>query len=106
MAYTKSLEFSPSEIELSEVAKALAHPARVCIVGILLEANTATCGQIVKRLPLSQSTVSQHLKELKDARIVNADARGSSVIYSLNNERWNRSRFIFNDLFKKNPIIN
>jgi hypothetical protein len=41
MAYTKSLEFSPSEIELSEVAKALAHPARVCIVGILLEANSA-----------------------------------------------------------------
>ena len=67
MGATKSYEFSTKENRLAKYAKALAHPARVAILKLLATKATCQCGDIVEELPLSQSTVSQHLKELKEA---------------------------------------
>ena len=65
MAIHKKDAFSQKEQELAEFAKALAHPARIAILKVLAQHNECICGQLVEVLPLAQSTVSQHLKELK-----------------------------------------
>ncbi|HRH55143.1 MAG TPA: metalloregulator ArsR/SmtB family transcription factor, partial [Chitinophagales bacterium] len=67
MGLTKAEEFSVKDNRIANFAKALAHPARVAILRILLKKESCYCGDIVEELPLSQSTVSQHLKELKEA---------------------------------------
>lgn len=63
--------------ELATLAKAIAHPARMQIVRILQSRASATCGELVDELPLAQSTVSQHLAQMKDAGLVGTDGRGA-----------------------------
>src|SRR4051794_18082688 len=69
--------------ELSRLAWALAHPARVKILRILKERATCVCGEIVEALPLAQSTVSQHLKILKGAGLVQGEVEGPKVCYCI-----------------------
>jgi ArsR family transcriptional regulator len=70
--------------ELSQLAWALAHPARVRIMRLLLSQNACLCGEIVDRLPLAQSTVSQHLKILKESGLVQGEVEGPKVCYCVN----------------------
>jgi len=86
MAYTKKDEFTQEEIWIADIAKALSHPARVSILKILSEMNVCMCGDIVELLPLSQSTVSQHLKELKRVGLIKGEIEGPKVCYCLNNK--------------------
>ncbi len=72
--------------QLAEMAKALGHPARVAILRQLAEEGECVCGQIVSALPLAQATVSQHLKVLKDAGLVQGEIDGPRVCYCLNPE--------------------
>jgi DNA-binding transcriptional ArsR family regulator len=83
MAYSKANQFSKDEVLLSNLAKALAHPARIAILKFLASNKTCICGDIVEALPLSQSTVSQHLKELKKAGLIKGDIDGPRVCYCL-----------------------
>ena len=76
--------------ELATLARALSHPARVAIVRYLAEAGTCMCGQIVSVLPLAQATVSQHLKVLKDAGLVQGEVDGPRVCYCVNPETMKR----------------
>lgn len=69
---------------LAEIAKALAHPARVQILRLLLQRERCICGDIVDALPLAQSTVSQHLKQMKQAGLIQGEVEGVSVCYCLN----------------------
>ena len=84
MGITKKLGFSEETIEMSEMLKAFGHPARVEIVRFLLKSPTCICGDIVEFLPLSQSTVSQHLTALKKANIIKGTISGNSICYCLN----------------------
>ena len=70
--------------ELAELARALSHPARVAIVRQLAKRGTCVCGQIVDMLPLAQATVSQHLKTLKDAGLIEGEVDGPRVCYCVN----------------------
>jgi ArsR family transcriptional regulator len=72
------------EEALAELAKALAHPARVRILRLLVERNACVCGDIVDSLPLAQSTVSQHLKVLKDAGLIQGEIDGPRTCYCVN----------------------
>lgn len=72
---------------LAEMCKALAHPARVRILEILLANENCFCGQIVDMLPLAQSTVSQHLKSLKQAGLIIGEIDGPSICYCVDNNR-------------------
>lgn len=83
MAYTKKEEFTKQDIWLADIAKALSHPARIRILKILSELNFCMCGEIVDLLPLSQSTVSQHLKELKRVGLIKGEIEGPKVCYCL-----------------------
>ncbi len=73
-----------SDAELANLAKALAHPARVAILRRLLAQGECVCGEIVEGLPLAQATVSQHLKVLKQAGLISGEVDGPRVCYCVN----------------------
>lgn len=99
MAYSKAKQFSEAEIEIAKIAKALAHPARIAILQFLANCKTCICGDIVSELPLSQSTVSQHLKELKKVGLIKGEIDGSRVCYCLDTGVCQNAMKIFNQLF-------
>lgn len=99
MAIHKRSAFSIEENELAEFAKALGHPARIAILSELARRKTCVCGEIVEVLPLAQSTVSQHLKELKEAGLIQGTVEGVKSCYCINWETFARFRAIFDTFF-------
>ncbi|MBL7928436.1 MAG: winged helix-turn-helix transcriptional regulator [Bacteroidia bacterium] len=99
MGITKAEEFSVKDNRLARIAKAMAHPARVAILRLLAEKKTCICGDIVDELPLSQSTVSQHLKELKESGLIKGDIEGASVCYCLDTDNIIKASAELVDLF-------
>lgn len=83
MPATASSGFADTDRHLAETLKALAHPARLAIVRLLAERDECVCGEIVDDLPLAQSTVSQHLKALKEAGLVQGTVEGRTTCYCL-----------------------
>ena len=88
MGATKTEQFTESQNDLAIIAKALGHPARIAIMEYLLKVDACICGDIVNELPLAQPTVSQHLKELKNAGIIQGTIEGVSVCYCINPVTW------------------
>jgi DNA-binding transcriptional ArsR family regulator len=101
MAFSKKNEFTQDDIWLADVAKALSHPARINILKILTEMNVCMCGDIVDLLPLSQSTVSQHLKELKRVGLIQGDIDGPKVCYCVNNQTLQKAKNELDKLFSQ-----
>ena len=83
MGATKSDSFTLRQNATSALLKALAHPARIAILEYLIKTEACICGDIVNELPLSQPTVSQHLKELKNAGIIKGNVEGKSICYCI-----------------------
>jgi DNA-binding transcriptional ArsR family regulator len=100
MATTKSEEFTVRDNKIARYAKALAHPARVAILKLLIQKQACICGDIVDELPLSQSTVSQHLKELKEAGLIKGDIDGTKVCYCIDEKEWLHAQQYLSDFFK------
>jgi predicted transcriptional regulator len=90
MGITKSEHFTEEQNQLANTLKALGHPARIAIIEYLLEKQTCICGDIVNELPLSQPTISQHLKELKNVNIIQGSIEGNSICYCLNVETFQK----------------
>lgn len=101
MAIHKKESFAQKEQELAEFAKSLAHPARIAILKVLAHKNECICGEIVEVLPLAQSTVSQHLKELKNAGLINGSVDGPRSCYCINWKAFEKFSSDFNSLFNK-----
>src|ERR1700730_12093670 len=99
MGTAKTEEFTVKDNKIAKYAKALAHPARVAILQILLKKQNCICGDIVDELPLSQSTVSQHLKELKESGLIKGDIEGASVCYCIDEKGWKDAQVWLNQLF-------
>jgi DNA-binding transcriptional ArsR family regulator len=99
MGATKSQQFSAKENKLARYAKALGHPARIAILKFLASKAACQCGDIVDELPLSQSTVSQHLKELKEAGLIKGEIEGVKVCYCIDEVEWKAARTWINQLF-------
>ncbi len=104
MGLTKTEEFTKSQNELASLAKALGHPARIAILQYLIKTKSCVCGDIVDELPLSQSTVSQHLKELKKAGLIKGDIDGPSVCYCIDVKAWNKAKKVVNELFESHEL--
>ncbi|MFZ5552240.1 MAG: ArsR/SmtB family transcription factor [Bacteroidota bacterium] len=100
MGTTKSEEFSIKENKIAAYAKAFGHPARVAILKLLIEKQNCICGDIVHELPLSQSTVSQHLKELKEAGLIKGSIDGAKVCYCIDEKEWANAKKYLNQLFE------
>jgi predicted transcriptional regulator len=88
MGLTKTEIFTAEQNLLAQLLKAMAHPARVAILQRILQSNTCICGDLVEELGLAQATISQHLKELKNAGIIQGTIEGVSVCYCINPETW------------------
>jgi DNA-binding transcriptional ArsR family regulator len=105
MGASKTEAYSSKELTLAKYAKALSHPARVAILNVLLKKQSCICGDIVEELPLSQSTVSQHLKELKEAGLIKGNIDGVSVCYCIDEKEWKKASVLLNgfmEMFKGN----
>jgi len=83
MGATKTDHFTDKQNSVAILAKALGHPARIAIMEHLAKTGTCICGEIVNELPLSQPTISQHLKELKNAGLIKGNVEGNSVCYCI-----------------------
>ncbi len=92
MGLTKADEFTLKDNRIAGYAKALAHPARVAILQLLIKKQSCICGDIVDELPLSQSTVSQHLKELKNAGLIKGEIEGAKSCYCIDAKEWEQAK--------------
>ncbi|MBC7556575.1 MAG: winged helix-turn-helix transcriptional regulator [Chryseobacterium sp.] len=86
MGATKTEHYTNSQNEVATLAKALGHPARIAILEYLAIADKCICGDIVNELPLAQPTVSQHLKELKNAGLIKGSIEGNAICYCINED--------------------
>lgn len=106
MGATKSEIFSPAQNHIADLAKIFAHPARIAIIQHLFEVESCICGDLVDEIGLAQSTISQHLKELKNQDLIQGNIDGVKVCYCINPEKWNEIGQVFNDFFNKKAKIN
>jgi DNA-binding transcriptional ArsR family regulator len=86
MGATKTEHFTDNQNAIALLAKALGHPARIAILEYLMKAENCICGDIVNELPLAQPTVSQHLKELKNAGLIKGNVDGNAICYCIDEE--------------------
>jgi len=101
MGATKTDHFTDKQNEIAILAKAIAHPARVAIIDYLVKVNTCICGDIVNELPLAQPTVSQHLKELKNAGIIKGNIEGNSICYCIDEKAFLKLQSYFTGISSK-----
>jgi len=99
MGATKAAEFTLKDNRLANYARALSHPARVAILQLLIRKQACICGDIVEEIPLSQSTVSQHLKELKKAGLIKGDIDGTKVCYCIDEKEWKKAEAQLQEFF-------
>ena len=88
MGTTKTEIFSSQQNQLATMLKALAHPARIAILQLLIKTNACICGELVNDLGLAQATISQHLKELKNAGLIQGNITGVSTCYCIDPKAW------------------
>jgi len=101
MGATRTDHYSENQNEIAKIAKALGHPARVAIVDYLVKTNACICGDIVNELPLAQPTVSQHLKELKNAGIIKGEIEGNSICYCIDEQVVAKIEKYLSDILEK-----
>ncbi len=86
MGASKSASFSTKQNKIANLAKALAHPARIAILEYIMSVDSCICGDIVNKLPLAQPTISQHLKELKQVGLIKGSIEGNAICYCINDQ--------------------
>lgn len=92
-------EYTTKQEQLARFAKAMGHPARVAILDFLIKQNSCFFGDIHEVLPISKATVSQHLKELKDAGLIQGEIETPKVKYCINQENWKIASMFFDEFF-------
>jgi DNA-binding transcriptional ArsR family regulator len=100
MGVTKTTSFDNRQNAIATYAKAIGHPARVAIIDYLLQHNSCICNDLVEELPLSQSTISQHLKELKQVGIIKGEIEGPKMCYCIDENVWKNIQKEFSILFE------
>ena len=101
MGATKTQSFNLRQNKLANYAKAVGHPARVAILEYILKHNSCICNDLVEELPLSQSTISQHLKELKQVGIIKGEIEGPKICYCIDEKLWKQIQAEFNAFFNQ-----
>lgn len=101
MGVTKTQHYTEEQNEIAILLKALAHPARVAIIEYLLSVDSCICNDIVDEIKLAQPTVSQHLKELKNAGIIQGEIEGKAICYCVNPETLKKLEHFVAEINKK-----
>ena len=99
MGASKTDLFTKKDVDLAAMAKAIAHPARIAILNKLVKTNSCICGDLVDELGLAQPTISQHLKELKNAGLIQGTVEGVRVCYCINPLIWKQCKELFSAFF-------
>lgn len=95
----QNIEYLEGTEDLARFAKALGHPTRIAILKHLENKTCCCTGDLVDVLPLAQSTISQHLKELKNAGLIQGELNPPKIKYCINQENWNKAKGLFENLF-------
>ena len=106
MGATKTELFTKEQNDLATMAKAIAHPARIAIIQHVIRAEGCICGDLVEELGLAQATISQHLRELKSAGLIQGTVEGTSICYCISPAGWNLFLRGFADLLNHMPVDN
>ena len=93
------IDYTQQELEVANFAKALGHPVRVQILNLLNSQACCYTGDLTETIPLAQSTISQHLKALSDAGLIQGEIIPPKVKYCLNQENWEKANALFSALF-------
>lgn len=99
MGVTRTDLFSDTQNEIAQFAKVLGHPARIAILQYMAQANSCINSDLVNELGLAQATISQHLKELKQAGLIKGTINGTAMNYCIHLENWGKITQLFNELF-------
>lgn len=92
-------EYTLKQEQIARFAKAMGHPARIAILNFLATRNNCYFGDIHEELPIAKATVSQHLKELKEAGLIQGEIETPKVKYCINRENWKLAKQLFTGLF-------
>lgn len=95
----ENIEYSGNTEQLAQFAKALAHPTRIAILEYLDQQSCCFTGDLVEIFPLAQSTISQHLKELKNAGLIKGELNPPKIKYCIDHENWQKAKELFTDFF-------
>ena len=98
MGISKTFHFTENQNRIAILTKALGHPARIAIIEYLMRVDSCICGDIVNELPLAQPTISQHLKELKNAGIIKGEIEGKSICYCIEEKTIEFIRVYFSNI--------
>ncbi len=101
MGATKSQHFTDKQNSIAVMIKALGHPARIAIIEYLIKVDSCICGDIVNELPLAQPTISQHLKELKNAGLIKGNINGNAICYCIDEKAIQKLQNYFGNISKK-----
>lgn len=99
----KGIKYYDSTMEIARFAKALGHPTRVAIIKHLEKQSCCFTGDLVDVFPLAQSTISQHLKELKNAGLIQGEVNPPKIKYCINVENWELAKQLFHSFFSEKP---
>ena len=92
-------DYSIKQEQVARFAKAMGHPARIAILQFLAKQSTCYFGDIHEELPIAKATVSQHLKELKDAGLIQGEVETPKVQYCINRDNWRLAQELFGEFF-------
>jgi ArsR family transcriptional regulator len=101
----ENISYRKSTEELAGLAKALGHPTRIAILKHLENQSCCFTGDLVDVFPLAQSTISQHLKELKNAGLIQGELKPPKIKYCIHQENWNKAKLLFEELFNSQSSI-
>src|SRR5580765_8388656 len=101
MGATKTEHFTDKQNAVATLTKALGHPARIAIIEYLVKVDSCICGDIVNELPLAQPTISQHLKELKNAGLIKGNIEGNAICYCIDEKAISKLRDYFAGMYIK-----
>jgi predicted transcriptional regulator len=97
---TKSDYYTIEQEQTAKFAKALGHPVRIAILELLNSQSCCYHGDMAEELPIAKSTLSQHLKELKNAGLIQGEFTPPSIKYCINRENWEKAKTLFNNILK------
>ena len=102
---TTEMTYTAREETIARYAKALSHPVRVRILSFLEKQSCCFTGKLTEEIPMAQSTISQHLKELKDAGLIQGDVLPPRIKYCINQKAWEEAKGIFSAFFEQEPLV-
>lgn len=104
MGFSKKHIFDEQQNQAALITKVLGHPARISIIQHISQNKNCNCNELVQNIGLAQPTISQHLNEIKKIGLLDQDAKGKNLFYSINIDKLNDCRRIINDFFVKTQI--